>query len=187
MAAARPALASTFVVGASLAESLIDPVPAEPLLQLVTALDGVPRGIAMPLFSALIATCECIPFFPTQPLSILAGLLFGVVPGVATVIAGTTGAAILGFSISRGPGRKFAELIIQAEEEPTKRKGKGGEGGGLKANVQGVLVRARSRQEGIRPRGRLVFAIAAPSPEGPRLLPIGLPPHTHPSTPLPRS
>ena len=61
------------------------------------------------------SVCECIPLFPTQPLSLSAGLLFGTLNGSLCIVAGTSLAAMIAFSLARGVGRPLAERLLHAE------------------------------------------------------------------------
>lgn len=72
-----------------------------------------PLGPAAFVFT--IGICECIPFFPTQPLSICAGLLFGAGSGAALNLLGMSIASTLAFTLSRTVGRGLAEAVINAE------------------------------------------------------------------------
>lgn len=67
------------------------------------------------IFTLTMAAAEMIPLFPTQPLSLASGLLFGPVQGTVCIICGTGLAAITAFSVSRGVGRKLAERVITKE------------------------------------------------------------------------
>ncbi|KAL3154625.1 hypothetical protein ABBQ32_014074 [Trebouxia sp. C0010 RCD-2024] len=67
------------------------------------------------IFILTMASAEMIPLFPTQPLSLASGLLFGPVQGTFCVICGTGLAAITAFSISRGVGKKLAERVVTEE------------------------------------------------------------------------
>lgn len=84
-----------------------------------TVQDLGPLGPAA--FVASISICECIPFFPTQPLSIAAGLLFGAGGGAALNLLGLCTASTLAFTLSRTAFRGVAEAVVKAET--------GGEGG----------------------------------------------------------
>lgn len=66
-------------------------------------------------FVASMALCECIPFFPTQPLSIGAGLLFGAGSGAVLNLIGLCSASTLAFTLSRTAFRGFAEAVVKAE------------------------------------------------------------------------
>lgn len=66
-------------------------------------------------FIGAVIFCECIPLFPTTPLSLASGILFGAQKGAICILGGTTIASILAFSIARGIGRPLAEKIINAE------------------------------------------------------------------------
>jgi len=66
-------------------------------------------------FIATVAMCECVPLFPTQPLSVASGLLFGAQHGALYMLVGTTTAALLAYNIARGVGRPLAERIIREE------------------------------------------------------------------------
>lgn len=58
---------------------------------------------------------EMVPLLPTQPLSLVAGLLFGPVKGAGFILLGCTLAAFNAFSIARGVGRPLAEKVIKQE------------------------------------------------------------------------
>ncbi|MEW5313916.1 MAG: hypothetical protein WDW38_005448 [Sanguina aurantia] len=67
---------------------------------------------------ALVVTimfAEMIPLFPTQPLSLAGGLLFGPQKGALLVLIGVTLAATNAFMLSRGVGRKLAQRMLAAE------------------------------------------------------------------------
>jgi uncharacterized membrane protein YdjX (TVP38/TMEM64 family) len=66
-------------------------------------------------FVLSVVLCECIPLFPTTPLSLASGILFGPQKGALLILGGTTIASVIAFSISRGFGRPIAERIISAE------------------------------------------------------------------------
>lgn len=66
-------------------------------------------------FVCAVVMCECIPLFPTTPLSLASGILFGPQQGALYVLGGTTLASIIAFTVSRGFGRPVAERIISAE------------------------------------------------------------------------
>lgn len=73
-------------------------------------------GAAGPvLFVVVVMLCEMVPLFPTQPLSLASGLLFGPVQGTVAILVGVSLAATNAFLISRGVGRKLAEKIIVME------------------------------------------------------------------------
>ena len=74
-------------------------------------------------FVAAVTFCECIPLFPTQPVSLAAGLLFGAGKGAALVWAGAMLAALVAFQVSRSGLRPLAERLIRAEMS----EGQGGE------------------------------------------------------------
>ena len=66
-------------------------------------------------FVLCVVLCECIPLFPTTPLSLASGILFGPQKGALLILGGTSLAAVIAFSVSRGFGRPIAERIISAE------------------------------------------------------------------------
>ncbi|GAX75872.1 hypothetical protein CEUSTIGMA_g3315.t1 [Chlamydomonas eustigma] len=88
-----------------------------------------PAGPAV--FVAAVMVFEMVPLFPTQPLSLAGGLLFGPVQGALGVLLGVTLAAINAFWISRGIGRKLAERVIKMEM---------GEGGGDGSSSQNAVA-----------------------------------------------
>eukprot|EP00191_Tetraselmis_sp_GSL018_P007048 CAMPEP_0177598100 /NCGR_PEP_ID=MMETSP0419_2-20121207/12127_1 /TAXON_ID=582737 /ORGANISM="Tetraselmis sp., Strain GSL018" /LENGTH=366 /DNA_ID=CAMNT_0019090439 /DNA_START=684 /DNA_END=1785 /DNA_ORIENTATION=- len=81
-------------------------------------------------FTGAVLLAEMIPLFPTQPLSLAAGLLFGGTKGAGLVLAGNIGAATAAFLLARGVGRSIAERVIDAELE-------GEEGGGAAKSLLG--------------------------------------------------
>ncbi|KAF6261198.1 snare associated Golgi protein-domain-containing protein [Scenedesmus sp. NREL 46B-D3] len=72
-----------------------------------------PWGAA--LFVVTVMTAEMVPLFPTQPLMLASGLLFGPVKGAVVVVLGVTLAAVNAFSLARGVGRQLAEKVIAHE------------------------------------------------------------------------
>mmetsp|Transcript_35354 Transcript_35354/g.100086 ORF Transcript_35354/g.100086 Transcript_35354/m.100086 type:complete len:310 (+) Transcript_35354:789-1718(+) len=66
-------------------------------------------------FVMTVIVAEMIPLFPTQPLSLSAGLLFGPLKGAGLVLAGNIGAATAAYLLARGVGRPLAEKLINAE------------------------------------------------------------------------
>ena len=93
----------------ALSSSLVDVF--ERFLEQIQALG--PWGGA--LFVATVALAEMVPLFPTQPLSLASGLLFGAKKGALFMLLGVTLAGLGAFSIARGVGRPLAERIIKAE------------------------------------------------------------------------
>lgn len=69
------------------------------------------------MFTATVSLAECVPFLPTQPLTIAAGILFGATGGAACNLVGLCGASTMAFTISRTFGREFASKVIAAETE----------------------------------------------------------------------
>lgn len=67
------------------------------------------------LFIATVSVFECIPLFPTQPLSLASGLLFGIGPGAAFNLCALTIASTTAFTISRRAGREASEKLIEEE------------------------------------------------------------------------
>ncbi|KAG2435886.1 hypothetical protein HXX76_007081 [Chlamydomonas incerta] len=67
------------------------------------------------VFVAVVMFAEMIPLFPTQPLSLASGLLFGGKQGAVLMLIGVTLAAVNAFFISRGVGRGLAEKVISME------------------------------------------------------------------------
>ncbi|GLC45262.1 hypothetical protein PLESTB_000719100 [Pleodorina starrii] len=67
------------------------------------------------VFVAVVMLSEMIPLFPTQPLSLASGLLFGGKQGAVLMLLGVTLAAVNAFIISRGVGRPLAEKVISME------------------------------------------------------------------------
>jgi uncharacterized membrane protein YdjX (TVP38/TMEM64 family) len=81
-------------------------------------------------FVATISVCECVPFFPTQPLSICAGLLFGAGTGAALNLAGLTVASTIAFTLARTVGAGLAQRIVDVETGGESEDERGGAGGG---------------------------------------------------------
>ncbi|KXZ49069.1 hypothetical protein GPECTOR_23g154 [Gonium pectorale] len=77
------------------------------------------------VFVVVVMFSEMIPLFPTQPLSLASGLLFGGKQGAVLMLLGVTLAAVNAFVISRGVGRPLAEKVISMEmgEEPDDQPG----------------------------------------------------------------
>jgi uncharacterized membrane protein YdjX (TVP38/TMEM64 family) len=84
------------------------------------------------VFVLIVALFESIPLFPTQPLSLASGLLFGTQKGALCVLLGTIAAALISFTLARGVGRPLAERLIAYELE-------GGEEGGSAGVVQAKI------------------------------------------------
>lgn len=76
-------------------------------------------------FVCAVVICECIPLFPTTPLSLASGILFGPQHGALYVLGGTTLASVIAFAVSRGFGRPLAEKIISAELSASQDEGDG--------------------------------------------------------------
>lgn len=66
-------------------------------------------------FIATVSVMECVPLFPTQPLTIGAGILFGATGGAACNLIGLCIAATTAFTISKTVGKKAAEGIVAEE------------------------------------------------------------------------
>lgn len=81
------------------------------------------------LFVTTVALAEMVPLFPTQPLSLASGLLFGAKQGALLMLVGVTLAGMGAFTVARGVGRPLAERIIKAEMGHKGGDGSGGEGG----------------------------------------------------------
>lgn len=74
-----------------------------------------PWGAAF--FVGTVVLAELIPLFPTQPLALAGGLLFGPVKGATLVLFATCVAAVAAFSISRTLGADFAKRLLKGEIE----------------------------------------------------------------------
>ncbi|KAL6751419.1 snare associated Golgi protein-domain-containing protein [Haematococcus lacustris] len=82
--------------------------------QFLVTVEGMgPWGMA--LFVVLVMLFEMVPLFPTQPLSLASGLLFGGTKGAVLMLLGVTLAATNAFLLARGLGRPLAQRIIDAE------------------------------------------------------------------------
>lgn len=101
-------------------------------------------------FVATIGICECIPFFPSQPLSICAGLLFGAGSGAALNLLGLCIASTLAFTLSRTVGRPLAQAVIEAETG-----GKDGQNNGDQASQNPVAAQIEKAQTAIENGGPL--------------------------------
>lgn len=138
----RPAkLVSAAAVGAVLSPSLAQAAESAPegffdiIFYTVDSL-GPLGPIA---FIVSVALCECVPLFPTQPLSLASGLLFGAQKGAVCMLVGTTLAALIAFTIARGVGRPVAERIIRSEmAHDSKASGEFSAPGVIQAKLQEV-------------------------------------------------
>jgi uncharacterized membrane protein YdjX (TVP38/TMEM64 family) len=93
------------------------------------------------VFILIVAVFESIPLFPTQPLSLASGVLFGAQKGAICMLTGTTLAAIIAFSIARGVGRTLAEKIIASESDHSmSSRSIDNEGSSLNTNKQNALT-----------------------------------------------
>lgn len=115
------------------------------------AVEAVPEGLLDIIFSTVehmgawgpvvytlgMAVCECVPFLPTQPISLVAGLLFGTQAGAVCIVAGTSLAGFIAFSLARGVGRPLAERVIRAEMTDA---GAPGSTGGIQAQLVGAMA-----------------------------------------------
>jgi uncharacterized membrane protein YdjX (TVP38/TMEM64 family) len=111
-----------------LSSSLVTHILASPLVA-QAATENVPEGtfdlilkttealgpLGGVFFVSAVVMCECIPLFPTTPLSLASGILFGAQKGAIFVLGGTTLASVIAFTVARGFGRPLAEKIISAE------------------------------------------------------------------------
>mmetsp|Transcript_102172 Transcript_102172/g.286371 ORF Transcript_102172/g.286371 Transcript_102172/m.286371 type:complete len:419 (+) Transcript_102172:69-1325(+) len=80
--------------------------------QLIEGVQGLgPTGV---IYYALIYMIAEILAIPATPLTLSAGYLFGVQQGILTVLAGATGAACIGFWISRTFLREYVESTLLA-------------------------------------------------------------------------
>lgn len=67
------------------------------------------------LLIACIVITELVPLFPTQPLSITSGLLFGPIEGTLITLTGCCLASFAAFFLSRGVGKSLAQKVIAFE------------------------------------------------------------------------
>eukprot|EP00879_Flechtneria_rotunda_P006165 GHRR01006482.1.p1 GENE.GHRR01006482.1~~GHRR01006482.1.p1 ORF type:complete len:247 (+),score=57.30 GHRR01006482.1:269-1009(+) len=84
------------------------------------------------LFVLTVMTAEMVPLFPTQPLTLASGLLFGPTKGALFVVVGVTLAAINAYTLAKGVGRRLAEKVIQQE------MGEGGSEGAMSRQLASV-------------------------------------------------
>ncbi len=78
------------------------------------AVNSGPFGWAV--LASFIATSELLPLVPTQPLSLISGLVFGASKGAMISLVGTTAAASIAFKMSSGPlGARMRQLAMEAE------------------------------------------------------------------------
>lgn len=63
------------------------------------------------LFVIVVMLFEMVPLFPTQPLSLASGLLFGTGKGALLMLTGVTLAALNAFLLARGVGRPLAQRV----------------------------------------------------------------------------
>ncbi|KAL6779163.1 hypothetical protein ACKKBF_B18525 [Auxenochlorella protothecoides x Auxenochlorella symbiontica] len=66
-------------------------------------------------FVTVMSCAECIPLFPTQPLLLASGLLFGTRTGALCILAANFLAGTATFFIARGVGRPWAERLMGAD------------------------------------------------------------------------
>eukprot|EP00884_Botryococcus_braunii_P019407 jgi/Botrbrau1/614/Bobra.0161s0010.1 len=99
--------------GTALPGSAAETLPADILRSWLSLIEDSPVGPLV--FYLTVAGTELIPLFPTQPLSLASGLLFGPVKGALLMLAGTSTAATAGFFLSRTVGRTLAQKIVQEE------------------------------------------------------------------------
>ncbi|CAL5224953.1 g7723 [Coccomyxa viridis] len=94
-----------------------DAAEAFPLEFLTKFLDQVqqlgPWGPAA--FILAVVCAEMIPLFPTQPLALSSGLLFGAQEGAFCTILSTTLAASIAYTVAQGLGKNFAKKLIDRE------------------------------------------------------------------------
>mmetsp|Transcript_18871 Transcript_18871/g.32260 ORF Transcript_18871/g.32260 Transcript_18871/m.32260 type:complete len:382 (+) Transcript_18871:79-1224(+) len=91
------------------------------------------------VFVLVVTLFEMVPLFPTQPLSLASGLLFGPQKGAMLMLLAVTLAAVNAFLIARGVGRPLAQKIIDAEMGHSE---KGGQASGVAkamANIQATI------------------------------------------------
>lgn len=75
-------------------------------------------------FVATMVGAEMVPLFPTQPLTIASGILFGAPKGALLALLSTSTAAVLSFQLSRRLGQKLAEKAVAGEiSEETRQSG----------------------------------------------------------------
>lgn len=86
-------------------------------------------------FVVTVSLAEMIPLFPTQPLSLAGGLLFGATYGGALVLLGTSIAGVAAFTVSRTVGKDFAQRVINSEMGEAEE---GASGNLIKAQLQRV-------------------------------------------------
>ncbi|KAK9823488.1 hypothetical protein WJX72_003101 [[Myrmecia] bisecta] len=67
------------------------------------------------LFMGAVVCAELIPLFPTQPLCLASGLLFGPKMGAIYILSSTLFAATISFSLAKGIGRSLAERLVKQE------------------------------------------------------------------------
>jgi uncharacterized membrane protein YdjX (TVP38/TMEM64 family) len=84
---------------------------------------------------------EMVPLFPTQPLTIASGILFGVPKGALFALLGTGTAAVLAFQLSRRLGQKLAEEAAAGEISEEQRQS------GIFARVQGAIESGSFQQQ----------------------------------------
>jgi len=68
------------------------------------------------VLATVIASTELVPLIPTQPLSLVSGLLFGASKGATITLLGTVTAATVAFSLARGPaGKTLSSVALRLE------------------------------------------------------------------------
>lgn len=98
-------------------------------------------------FIGAVVVCECVPLFPTTPLSLASGILFGAQKGAICILGGTTIASLIAFSVARGIGRPIAEKVISAEMSHDDGDGKGSIVQKKLQNVQSAIERGTFWQQ----------------------------------------
>lgn len=128
-AAAVAGVAALTAISYSLGLSLDDflhgaqTLATDPQAFLQQLIDGVKElGPAGAVYYALIYMIAEILAIPATPLTLSAGYLFGVQQGILTVLAGATGAACIGFWISRTFLRDYVESTLLAPSPETNGK-----------------------------------------------------------------
>lgn len=98
-------------------------------------------------FIGAVVVCECVPLFPTTPLSLASGILFGAQKGAICILGGTTIASLIAFSVARGIGRPIAEKVISAEMSHDDGDGKSSIVQKKLQNVQSAIERGTFWQQ----------------------------------------
>ena len=108
----------------------MDPSVLDNVLNLVERTAEASDSYGWLVLAGVIASTELVPLVPTQPLSLISGLIFGATKGGAVTLLGVTFAASVAFTLSRGPAGKTVRGLAMSLEGG-EEESEGEDGGGL--------------------------------------------------------